>query len=580
MSDFDTLRVKVGRRPIVVVEIDLDFCQNTYGTSPCTAALGTTGTAKCYNTFKSCQDTENFNRGVKTYKFCSNDGRLPIGQNLFPCITSIDITPSVLVQEDFSIAASVTVTAQDFTIHDRGIDPYVKDRASSCQGTFFGRLRARNPYLANRVMRVKTGYIDDNRAIYTMTRTYLIDHIEGPDADGSVRLVGKDPLRYTDDDKYQVPVPSRGVLSTELDIGITTLGLAAPGIGDDYPSSGVVRIDDELIAYALKAGDLLQGLTRGYLGTTEDTHDANAKVQICVSYANETVPNIIYDLLVNYAQIDPSFITLSDWTDEADNWLGSFTSTVTLSDPASVKDIIKEVLQASGSSLWWDEEEAQIRFKVIMPFLIKQDVVILNDTANIIEGSVQIEDLEDERLSRVTTYIDLKSPVLDVDAKNFQTIIFSIETDAEGENEYQTPQALEIKSRWTPSIAYADSIANRLLYRRRNTPRQVTLQLDAKDATIKIGDLRDVKTRLMQDFDGSDAIIRCVVTQVREVMPGTLYEYVLVQVAPRGGMRAALIAPDSTNVWTSATADEKKNYMFLSDDNGFLSDGSEAPVLC
>jgi hypothetical protein len=52
---FDTLRVKVGRRPITIVEVDLDFCQNTYGLAPCTAAIGTTGTVKCFNTFKSCQ---------------------------------------------------------------------------------------------------------------------------------------------------------------------------------------------------------------------------------------------------------------------------------------------------------------------------------------------------------------------------------------------------------------------------------------------------------------------------------------------------------------------------------------------
>lgn len=579
---YGDLRVKVGRRPIVVVEIDLDFSQNTYGTSPCTAAVGTTGASKCYNTFRSCQDVENYNLGTKTYSFCSNTGVLPIGQNLFPCITDIDITPTQLVPEDFAISAAVTVTMQDFPWHDRGIDPYVSGRTYDAegQGSFFGKLRARNPYLNNRVMRVKTGYVDGDRQIYTITRTYLIDHVEGPDADGAFRLVGKDPLRYTDDDKYQVPVASKGTLFSDVTADEVTSMTLATGTTSDYPSAGVVRVDDELIAYTSIVNDALVGLTRGYLGTTVDTHSASAKVQQCVTYSNQTPPDIIADLLQTYAQIDPSFITVSDWEANAATWLPSFTSTVVLSDPASVKDVIKEILQATGSTLWWDEEGAQIRWEVLIPFLIKQDVTILNDSQNIIQGSTQQEDEEDQRVSRVLTYWKLGSPIDDVDQKNFQTIAIQIDSDTESVDAYGTPQALEILSRWSNNESLVNAIGNRYLYRNRTTPRQITLQVDAKDATARTGDLRDIVSSLVQDFDGSSMNVRYMVIETHEMDPGTTWEYKLIQVAPRGGLRAPLFAPNTTNVWTSATADEKKNYMFISNDNGFMSDGSLAPHIC
>ena len=49
-----------GRETIVIIELEQDQCRLLYGESPCTAALGTTGTRKCYNTRSTCQDRENY----------------------------------------------------------------------------------------------------------------------------------------------------------------------------------------------------------------------------------------------------------------------------------------------------------------------------------------------------------------------------------------------------------------------------------------------------------------------------------------------------------------------------------------
>ncbi|MEZ5781152.1 MAG: hypothetical protein R3D70_05825 [Rhizobiaceae bacterium] len=207
---YDTLRVKVGRRPITVVELDLDSCANTFGVAPCTAVLGPAG--KCFNTYGTCQDTANFAKVAKTYRFCTQTDLLPVGENLLPCLTKVELAPVQIDPKGFSVSGTVTVEAVDFPHHDRGVDPYWRDRAykPEQQGTFFGKLRGRNAYVENRVMRVKEGYIAGDRTIYTRTRTYFIDRIEGPDANGKVRIIGKDPLRFADSEKAKAPDVSKG----------------------------------------------------------------------------------------------------------------------------------------------------------------------------------------------------------------------------------------------------------------------------------------------------------------------------------------------------------------------------------
>ncbi len=57
---YDDQKSRVGRQPVQIVELDLDTCVHTYGTAPCTAAIGVTGTDRCYKARKTCQDPTNY----------------------------------------------------------------------------------------------------------------------------------------------------------------------------------------------------------------------------------------------------------------------------------------------------------------------------------------------------------------------------------------------------------------------------------------------------------------------------------------------------------------------------------------
>lgn len=575
---YDDLRIRVGRRPITVVELDLDFCSNTYGGSPCTAAIGVTGAVKCFNTFGACQDVPNFARNTKTYRFTSQSSFLPVGENVFPCITSVDLAPVQIDQKGLSVSGSVSVSLEDFPHHDRGIDPYIADRIYNAekQGTFFGKLRGRNPYLENRVMRIGEGYVDDDRIIYTRTRTYFIDRMEGPDANGRVKIIGKDALRFADAEKAKAPAVSKGSLLATISAPANSLTLAPAGIGSEYPTSGTVRIDDEVMTYSGKSGDTLTGLVRGTDGTTADTHDAGTGVQVCVRYTSETIPNILNDLLANFAGISGTYIPLTEWVSEGDNWLGSITSTVLLTEPTGVKELLQEIQEATGSYLWWDDIDAKVKFKVLTPPLPTQPPPVLNENEHFLAGSVTVKDLPKERISRVLMYFAPTGAVIEMKPENFRSISVQVGATEEGVNAYGSPVSRTILNRWVNSLPLVDEIGLRILTRYKETPRQVTFRLDAKDATLKTGNLVDISSRLIQDVEGAQLLVRCLVTESREVEQGSVYEYTAIQAASAAGS-AALIAPDGTPDWLDATEEQRKTYMYISGDNGLMSDFTPGP---
>lgn len=572
-------RDKLGRRPITIVELDLDYCANVYGSAPCTAAVGTTGTQKCFNCFKTCQDQDNFVKSTKTYTFCSETDYRPIGVTMFPCVKGVDIAPTQLDPKGLSVNASVTVSLADFSHHDRGIDPYVGERDYDPEGTFFGKLRARNPFMVNRVMRVKTGYIDENREVFTESRTYFIDRMEGPDPNGAVKLIGKGLLKFADDDKAQVPVQSRGKLDAGINATALTITLTPAGIGAEYDASGKIRIDDEIISYSSIAGDVITVGTRGDNNTTAASHDADAPVQLCIFYDVVTVADVLYDFLVNYAAVPAGYIDKTAWDDEAITWLSTFSISTILTEPTGLKEMLQELLQSCGASVWWDEVDEEVKFKVTVPYQISGEVVSLDEQSNIVAGSLSVRDLEKDRISRVVIHFGspnfLKKPEKEDCPKTF----ISVDSVNESENAYGVPVTVEFASRWLQNETAAGEVCTRLIARYGQTPREVTVTLDAKDTDIRTGDLADISSRQIQSIYGGNASIRYVITQDQPVEIGSQHQYRALQITQQSGGHAYLFADTTQLDFDLASDVEKERYFFLSDDAGLMADGTIGATL-
>lgn len=560
MSDFDTLRIKLGRKPITVVELDLDFCQNTYGTSPCTA----NGTSKCFNTFKTCQDKGNYNKGTKTYKFCSDTSFAPVGEQVYPCITDVSLAPTKIDNRGISLRANISVSCKDFPYHDRGLDPYWGDR-DGYSGTFFGKLKSRNPYIVNRVMRIKTGYVDDDRIIYSETHTYFLESIDGPDSNGRVKINAKDYLKLADDESTKAPAKNTGILAADIDENATQIPIRPQNVVAEYADSGIVRIGDEVIEYTSKYAGGLEGLTRGARGTTAASHQLKDTVQECVEYVNQTIPYIIKDLLVNYANIDESYIPYSDWVAEYEKWQGMFEFSAFLSEPKGVISLVDEILQSSYSMLWWDEVALKIKWKVLQVPEPDNLPLELTDDNNILQGSVKVKDLEKERLTRVSMYHNLYNVTDEPKKENFRILTLIINSDEESDNAFGEVKEREILSRWVEDIPIAKDIVEHVQRRWENFPIEVTFRVDARE-DVKTGDLVDVYSRTNLDEFGDTGGVRLLVTEKREVEEGSHFECRGVRAGNVGEVFCWLA--DAEPDWDSASAEEKSTYMYLSDENG------------
>lgn len=566
MSEFGELKVRMGRKPVTVVELDLDTCANVYGTSPCTAAVGVTGAAKCFNTFKTCQDRANFEKRVKTYRLTTPFAPIPAGEQVFPCIESVSMAPTKLEMKGLSLRASISITCQDFPYHDRGLDPYVKERPA-WQGTFFGKLKKRNPYVVNRPIRINTSYIGDDGKVYGETHHYLISSIDGPDSNGRVTIKARDALSLADENKAQVPADSSGKLVADISETADVLAMYPPGIWNEYPDAGLVRIGDEVIGYSGKRLNGLAGLQRGLLGTLPASHSTDDKVQACIQYDDMDACDLIAEWLQEYAGVDPTYIPLDQWREENRTWLGLMKLSGLLTEPKGVNKLIEEIQETTGCVVWWDERARLIRFKVIQVPLATCPPHQITDRNNLLKGSVKISEKEQDRVTRVSLFYRLTRQWDDVKEGNFSALHVAVNSDAESRFAYDEEKNRKVLSRWLSIDALADDVANRILARFQNPNKEATFRLDAKDADINTGDIVDITARLTPNDDGSDGGVRLLVTERKEVKTGSHFEYTGYEMGTPGVL-ARVFAPDDCPDWADATPEQRAHYLWFTDDDG------------
>ena len=75
------------------------------GGSGCTATLSgenPTGTRKCFNTVKTCQDKANFETETVTLRFTKDSGMIPPDIDCLPLLTSVSLSPADLMMCSWS----------------------------------------------------------------------------------------------------------------------------------------------------------------------------------------------------------------------------------------------------------------------------------------------------------------------------------------------------------------------------------------------------------------------------------------------------------------------------------------------
>lgn len=584
----------MSREPIVWIEIDVDQCTLTYGTSPCAAILGTTGTRKCFNGYKTCQDKDNYNLGTLTYKFYLPQSNLPKEAGAFPCLQSVSETVG-----EVNIAGTnpnlkglgkrekINFTCKDFTYGDQYTDKYASERVSGAaqssgigydpasKGTFFGKLRARWPYYAGRACRVNEAYFDNGVLTDVVTRNYIITDMDIDVQSETATFEAKDILKVVDDKNAVVPVANNGVLTEDIKDDDTELTLTPTGIGDDeYDASGRVIIGSEIMSFT-RSGDVLTLTRRGLSDTEASDHSEGSSVQQTFFVDNERIDSVIERILTYEDYVDSAYIPTAEWVSEADRWAGNLFLNAEITTPTGVNSLIGEILQL-GVSVWWNRQAQEIGFKVNRP--PDEDTVFsFTDDANI--KSIEIEDRDDKRLTDIYFYSDLKSPTLSKsDGDNFNRLSAFVDVDARSDNEFNDSKIRQVYMRWLGegNDNVLRIVGKRLLNRFRWSPSFYKFRV-TYDPNLELTDVIRVNSRIHQDDigDNLDKLMQAV--SIKYDKPK--HEMVVTAQTYQFDQRYGKIAPNSTPVYTSATDNEKSNYVFFADSvTGKMSDGSDAYV--
>lgn len=476
-----------------------------------------TGIIKCFNTLATCQDRANFTNDPVTIRFAIPTAYLPSEIECVPSLKSIDFTPATIsLGQNLGERASLTLTFTDHRDSDTAAwgDKYYAERPYDPfrQGTFFGKFRARQPFLFGRALRWINGTV--GQGLDEMeTRHFIIDSFSGPSQNGEYQIVAKDVLKLADGDKAVAPSPSTGFLVADINDVTTAATLSPSGVGDDeYPASGYVAIGGEEICSFTRSGDALT-LTRAQLNTTASDHKAQDRVQLVLRYTSQSPDIIIADLLTTYASVPSSYIDTSLWAQEIAAYLNRVYTAV-IAQPTSVNALVSELIEQAGLSMWWDDRNQTIGLRVLRG--IFSNTQGLSDE-NIVGDSLEITEQPDKRISQVQTYFGQINALTSLtDKANFRSSAILIDTQSE--DDYQVAAIKEIYSRWIPELgrSIASRINEIIIGRFKNPPRHFKFSLirDSTDEII-LASGYDLTAWPLQDATGAREAAQIQVTRLQ-----------------------------------------------------------------
>lgn len=501
---------------VVYIEIDLPRCALIYGTAPCTAGVGVTGDHKCFNSLASCQDRENFSDEPATYRFAREAAYLPPDIEAIENLVDVSLTPSTIsLGENLGERASVVASFKDHRWPDttEGFDKYFAERDydPAQQGTFWGKFRARHPYVRGRPFRVIRGFV--GQTLEEMeTRHYVIESFDGPDAQGRYTLSAHDVLKLAGNDRAQAPAPNTGTLVGAIDDNDLSATLTPSGVGnDEYAASGWLNLGNKEIVSFTRSGDTLT-ITRGQLGTVAVAHDAGEFVQTVLRYSGEDPADIIADLFENYAGVPSSWIPLAAWQAETDAYLGRL-YTATIPVPMGVEQLVANLVEQMAGAIWTDEVAKLIRLRVLRA--IAADATTFSPD-NFVEGSLSIQEQPDKRVSQVQVFYGQQNPLLDVtEASNYSNR--HIDVDLQSEADYGSAAIRIIYAYWIPAAATstAERLATLIKGAYVNPPRRFAWSVMKYGAdTVEQGGVYQLSSPFMQDETGAEAPAPTLVTRI------------------------------------------------------------------
>jgi len=574
-----TDEARYGREPIQLVGLKQPRCSRRFGVAPCTASLS--DGARCYQTWTTCLDRPNilYDASIEwifakpevlaeriaelsiTIPLETEDGQpleteagdqleggwpsvsAPLltfvgGQHMrtnpIPSLVGASASASRLnigaakdAESPFGVRSSVTVMFKDIPWDDHVGDFSLADRAGT-RGYFWQKWVARNEFYSNMYLTVYEGYrgqpLEDMQQ-----RLYVVEKVDGPNADGSVSLTGIDPLRLADSKRAkfprETPLKLVSAISNVQTTGIVIQGALAD-LTDQFGNGGArgIRIGSEILTYTgqTETGPgtgqfTLSGVVRANLGTTAAAQSADAAAQRVGRFVLRNAWDVAYTLLTQYTDLPAQFIDKAQWDEEAALYLTGFDVTATIPGPVAVETLLGELMQQCSFYIWWDERRQTIPLKAVRP---EPSSYIFTDEENILANGSELTRDANAWFTQLIVYYLQRDPTKGFDPTNFERSRARIDGEVELEAAADTVRQKVIYSRWLRSEAQATELTVRLLGRYRRVPRFLSVKVDAKDRSVVIGDIVTVRTWAVADSEGNVKGERWQVIRADEVEPG------------------------------------------------------------
>jgi len=381
----DDKRAEVYRQPCYLLELHMDMCTKL---NPCIGSGASSDASSggfrecnavvpCYYTWFTCQDTPNYTKGTRVFKFCNREAYIP---GAYPLMKKeVTHLPVKVNAEKFKTEVGelrldfddFPLSSYDLANPEKNIGDYSLNEVDGA--SFWVTWKARNKNYTMRLAKFYRGFVDLDPDDFELEFTGgVYDIAVNPKG---ARIMIRSFLWEASDRKFPGQVSDFIVLKTAItanalsliiDDGSETLDATSLFDVATVNQPRTLKIEDEYITYtsctAAAGGTTFSGLVRGAYGTDPVAHEADVNIAQVTVYAEDDgatwtdcsrvlADHCLMDLLMFYAKIGIDYIktydhdiTITDNIDDNDTTI-----------PVSSLDSLPEygIIRIGDEAIWF-----------------------------------------------------------------------------------------------------------------------------------------------------------------------------------------------------------------------------------
>lgn len=422
-----------------------------------------------------------------------------LNSKIFRCVISnSESTASLKTGEGLAGRGTMSIRCNDFS-GDPGPINFSDD------GTFFGKLRARNILEGKKIVThyfAISGPVGLETVENVGTSTHYITNTEL--SNGEFRLSAKDALKDIEALSQKFPEPSSVVLTSDINTSTTSIP-----VSDTSPFSvgSVFRIDNELFYVNSIGAGVLNVASRGTAITGVDgvvvyktnvnSHSSDSTVQPCYVMNKTPIYTMVSDLF-SFAGLG-DFIDLAQWQSEVDEWNSQAFLYGVFSKPDSISDIINKKLSDYLIDMWLDQNTQKVKMSAVSAW--KEGIRILTEGNDLSDLSIK-EDAT-RRFSRAIMYNKKEYKAETDDIINYSKLTVSSDVQVESADFYGSIKLKDLGFSDTITTGSAQTTVARYVQRFSRAPKEINFVMEERKLDkLSVSDIVDIVSRDSQTPSG------------------------------------------------------------------------------